>query len=117
MSRNLAQQIGEAFGFHVLNYFIISPKSLKDHSLSITFIVSQGPYVVLNFATNPDLPVIKIGASIQLDCCSAYSGGGREVILAWQLFLEYMNGIQGGLLVGGQRFALELTLIGDFSRA
>ena len=40
MSRILAQKICEAFNFHMKNYLIISPKSLKNNFLGITFIVS-----------------------------------------------------------------------------
>ena len=40
MSRNLVQQNCKAFSFHVSIYFIMSPKSVKNHFLSITFIVS-----------------------------------------------------------------------------
>ena len=47
MSRNLAQHICEALSLHVSNYLILYPKSLTNHFLSITFIVSPDVYIYM----------------------------------------------------------------------
>lgn len=78
---------------------------------------SSSPQLVLTSWSLQALPVIRIGASLQMDCCSTLSRRGRELLRSWRLLVEYVNDVRGGLSVAGTKHRLELTILGDYSDA
>jgi len=72
----------------------------------------------LTLSPNPghDRAVVRIGASLQIDCCSRFSKMGNDILQAWSLVVEHINGARGGLLVNGTRHVIELKILGDYSQ-
>ena len=48
-------------------------------------------------------PTIRIGASLQIDCCSSQSSRAKEMLHSWQLGIQFFNQVAGGLDVSGVR--------------
>eukprot|EP00440_Ansanella_granifera_P027307 gb/GFBE01029658.1/.p1 GENE.gb/GFBE01029658.1/~~gb/GFBE01029658.1/.p1 ORF type:complete len:1213 (+),score=222.26 gb/GFBE01029658.1/:1-3639(+) len=58
---------------------------------------------------------IRVGASLQLDCCSKYAAGAKATLRGYELGVEYVNEVRGGILLNGKRVGLELTMLSDYS--
>jgi len=77
--------------------------------------LSRVSSLVLSSQTLRDLPAVRVGVSLQLDCCSSQSSRGRGMWGSWQLLVSYVNEVHGGIFVDGQQHQVELIAIGDYS--
>lgn len=60
-------------------------------------------------------PPIVMGSALTLDCCSEFSRMGRECYRGYQMFVDWINMVRGGVLVQGMQRSVQLTLIDDHS--
>ncbi len=60
---------------------------------------------------------IRLGTALTLDCCSKHAAMGHALRYAYEVFLEWVNEVRGGVLVGGVRRPVEIILIDDLSDA
>jgi len=77
--------------------------------------LSRVSTLVLTSETLRDLPALRVGVSLQLDCCSSQSARGRSMWESFTLLANYVNEVRGGIFVDGQQHRIELIAIGDYS--
>ncbi len=84
---------------------------------SFISIVAGGTF---RFRTNGIGEPVVIASSMSSDCCSKPHSGGRDILHAWNFFMEWFETHRGGIRVDGPSSPprpLELLIVDDTSEA